>query len=122
MTDTLNVTQTSSQIPRTEIWGTLLDAVTATGAGTTQALESICKSFSCVITYATAAPTAATVKLQGSNDGTNFVDLGSTTDVSATTVGFAVADKPFGIIRGNLTAYTAGSCTGVTLKVVGINT
>lgn len=96
---------------------TLLDAVTTTGAGTSQSLSSLMNNFSVVVTFATAAPTASTVKLQGSHDDTSWVDLGNTTDVTATTAGFAVANMPFSYVRGNLTAYTAGSCTGVTVTV-----
>lgn len=107
----------------------LLDAVTGTGAGDTKTAtdlappgmshNGVLHRFAVVATYATAAPTAATIKLQGSVDNTNWVDLGNTTDVSATTVGFAVVNMPFPHLRGNLTAYTAGSCTGVTVKCVG---
>ena len=107
----------------------LLDGVTSTGGGSAATPADIIAGlgsrtatpvrFSVVVVYATAAPTAATVKLQGSIDETSWVDLGNTTDVSATVVGFSVANKPFPFVRGNLTAYTAGSCTGVTFKCVG---
>lgn len=100
---------------------TLLDAVTATGAGTAYSLGGLMSNFSIVIVYATAAADVATVKLQGSHDDTNWVDMGNSVDVSATTVGFAVANKPFQYVRGNLSAYTAGSCTGVTMIVSGKN-
>jgi hypothetical protein len=100
---------------------TLLDGVTSTGAGSAvrsgETLLLPANNYAVVVTYATAAPTAATVVLEGSIDGTNFVSMGSTTDVSAAVVGFSVADKPYPYIRGNLSAYTAGSCTGVTVKV-----
>ena len=89
--------------------------MTSTGAGTSQFIKDA-NNVGVVVTYAGAAPTAATVKLQGSLDNGVWVDLGNTTDVSATTVGFATANQPFSYIRGNLTAYTAGSCTGVTVK------
>lgn len=94
---------------------TLLDGVTSTGAGSVHNMKN--NHYSCVISYATAAPTSLTIKLQGSLDDSKWVDLGSSNDKSATVVGFAVAWKPFDYIRGNLTAYTAGSCTGVTLKI-----
>lgn len=108
----------------------LLSAVTGTGAGDAKTAtdvappglshKGVLNSFSVVVVYATAAPTAATVKLQGSHDNTSWVDMGNTTDVSATTVGFAVANMPFSHVRGNLTAYTAGSCTGVTVTCEGV--
>ena len=100
---------------------TLLDGVTTTGAGnvitTTRDNLGAFSNYVVTVVYETAAPTAATVKLQGSVDGTNFIDMGSTSDVSATTVGFGIANMPFTYIRGNLTAYTAGSCDGVTVEV-----
>jgi hypothetical protein len=95
---------------------TSLNAVTTTGAGSSNEAKS--SRFTCVIVYATAAPTLATVKLQGSLDNTSWVDLGSTTDVSATTVGFSVDGKYAMYVRGNLSSYTAGSCTGVTMKTL----
>ncbi len=108
---------------------TLLDAVTTTGAGDSRAGSEVAppgmshngvlNNFSVVVVYATAAPTAATIVLQGSHDGTSWVDLGNTADVSATTVGFAATNYPFPSVRGNLTAYTAGSCTGITVTCVG---
>ncbi len=109
---------------------TLLDAVTGTGAGSAFTANSLTppglthkgllNNFSVVITFATATPTAATVILQGSLDNSSWVDLGQTTDVSADDVGFSVANKPFLHLRGNLSVYTAGSCTGVTVKCVGV--
>lgn len=105
---------------------TLLDAVTGTGAGDDKTVndsltsagathQGILRNFSVAVTYATAAPDAATIKLQGTHDGISYVDLGNTIDISGTVVGFAVANKPFSRIRGNLSVYTAGSCTGVTV-------
>ena len=96
---------------------TALSGVVATGAGDPIGTGNEAKSFGVVVDYATAAPTAATVKLQGRIEGSGWVDLGQTTDVSATTVGFAVADKPYPEIRANLTAVTINTCTGITVKV-----
>jgi hypothetical protein len=73
------------------------------------------KNHAIMVVYATAAPTSATIKFQGSNDGTNFVDMGETSDVSATTVGFACESMPFTYVRGNLTAVSIGSCSGITM-------
>ena len=109
---------------------TLLDAVTSTGAGATKtggdvapagsAHFGVCRTFSIMITYATAAPTAATVLLQGSHDGVSWVTLGTSTDVSTTVVKLTVVDEPFSHVRGNLSVYTAGSCTGVTATCIGV--
>ena len=95
----------------------LLDDGDASGAGANIFyIPKISANFAVTVVYETAAPTAATSVLQGSIDGTTWVDMGNTTDVSATTVGFAVTDKPYAYIRGNLTVYTAGSCDGVTIR------
>ncbi len=109
---------------------TLLSAVTATGAGDAVGSGSIAPAgmshhgvlgtFSVSIEYTTAAPTATTVKLQGSNGGSIWHDMGSTTDVSATAVGFLVTNSPFDLVRGNVTAYTAGSNAGITMRVSGV--
>ena len=110
---------------------TLLDTVAATGAGSAVGSASIApagmshkgvlSNYSVSIAYTTAAPTAATIKLQGSNDGTTWHDMGNTTDVSATTVGFLVVNTPFDVVRGNVSAYTAGSNAGITMIVSGVN-
>ncbi len=110
---------------------TLLDGVEATGAGNSFAGSELAdilasggntlSNISVVIAYETNAPTAATVVLQGSLDGVSWVDIGDNgADVSADSVGFSVAHKPHNYFRGNMTAYTAGSCTGVTMKAVGV--
>ena len=106
---------TTSAYAKDGVVHTLLGGVVGTGAGTSQYVKGA-NNVSVTVAYAGAAPTAATVKLQGSLDNSVWVDMGSTTDVSATAVGFATASQPFPYIRGNMTAYTAGSCTGVTLK------
>ena len=108
---------------------TLLDGVTGTGAGESKSAgdiapagmshHGILKNFSIQVVYAGAAPTAATVDFEGSHDGTNWLNLGTTSDVSATTTGFNVANSPFAEVRGNLSAYTAGACTGVTVTCEG---
>ncbi len=109
---------------------TLLSAVTSTGSGESKTVKDITpdslvhrgivSNFSVVVVYATAAPTVATVKLEGSLDNINWVELGNTIDVSNIVVGFSIVNKPFLYIRGNLSAYTAGSCTGVTVTCVGV--
>ena len=100
----------------------LLDGVTATGAGTAFSPPMLCGNFSVVVAYETAAPTAATIALEGSIDGVTWVTgnpMGSTTDVSAQVVDFHVANKPYLFVRARLSAYTAGACTGVTVKCMG---
>ena len=83
---------------------------------TVPARSIICgaRTLSVQIVYTTAAPTAATTKLMGSNnDGSSWVELGSTSDVSATTVGFQVADKPYKSI-GFIGTSTPNTCTDIT--------
>ncbi len=49
----------------------------------------------------------------------SWIDLKTITDVSQRSVGLAVTDMPFPYVRSNLSAYTAGSCTGVTVRCAG---
>ncbi len=109
---------------------TLLDEVTSTGAGNAfsagdiapagSSHKGILSKIGVTVAYKTAAPTVATIVLQGSVDKITWVDLGDTSDVSATSVGFAVDGAAYSVYRGNLTVYTAGSNAGVTVKCSGI--
>lgn len=111
---------------------TLLDSVAANGAGRSvevgEVMAKLSRSrtaperFTVWVIYETAAPTSATIKLEGSPDGTNWATgdpLGATSDVSAATVDFHVANKPSSFLRANLSNYVAGSCTGVTVICLG---
>jgi hypothetical protein len=97
---------------------TLLSAVTTTGAGA--AADDVDKALRTYQAYGqtTAGSGAATIKVQGSNDNTNWVDLGTITlTLTTTTVsdGFA-SNAPWKYVRGNVTALS-GTGAAVTLMV-----
>lgn len=85
---------------RRRITHELLSGVVATGAGS---------KFSAPaerVTVQVEGITTATVKLEGSNDGTNWVELrASTADEAYTT------SDAFAWLRGNVTAWTSGTIT-----------
>lgn len=80
---------------------TILSAVTATGAGTGYPIDGV--PFSVVVT----GITTATVAIQGSVDGTNYVTIGS----ALTADGTGGATTPYKYVRANVTAYTSGTIT-----------
>lgn len=86
----------------------LLDAVTGTGAGTGFQAETAKRTFQATVT-GTGALTA-TVKIQVSNDGTNYIDLAtiSLSGTTSATDGFS-SDAPWRFVRGNVTALTGTS-------------
>lgn len=94
---------------------TLLNAATGTGAGTVQANGQHSKAFQ-VYGTTTAGSGSATVKVQGSLDGTNWVDLKSfsLTLGTAQTSDFYESIYPWAKVRGNVTAIS-GTGASVTL-------
>lgn len=78
---------------------TLLDGVSASGAGSTFEINANPKTFQ------TVKSGTATVAVQKSNDGTNWVDINS--DASGIDEYTGVAR----FYRGNVTAYTSGTIT-----------
>ena len=97
---------------------TLLSAVTSTGAGT--AIDDADLPLRTYQAYGqtTAGSGSATIKVQGSNDGTNFVDLGTITltlTTSTSTDGF-VSNANWRYVRGNVTALS-GTGAAVTLMM-----
>jgi hypothetical protein len=90
----------------------LLDAVTATGAGSTQNNAAVRKTYQASGTTSAAAG-AATIKVQGSNNGINWDDIGTITLTLATTTSsdsFASDDR-YAYIRGNVTAISGTDAT-----------
>jgi hypothetical protein len=79
---------------------TLLDAVSATGAGATATVFPLHKAFQVIISA------TATCELQASLDGTNWITLRSSTASEGYTV-----EAPWRRLRGNVTAYTSGTVT-----------
>src|SRR5574341_2342191 len=95
---------------------TLLSGVTtiSTGAAGGPALAGK-KTFQAVV--AGTGAVSATVKVQGSNDGDNWVDIATITLAGTTSAkdGFA-ADAPWAYYRGDVTAIS-GTGAAVTLNV-----
>jgi hypothetical protein len=103
------MTDVTSQIAR------LLAAVTATGAGSAFAVPAGTAKRTFQATVAGTGAVTATVLVEITNDGTNWLTLGTIT-LSGTTSdsdGFA-ADAPWAQVRGNVSA-VSGTGAAVTL-------
>jgi len=84
---------------------TLLSDKTATGAGDAYSVPNSKRTFQADGTTSSGAG-SATVKVQVSNDNSNWIDLGTITLTLATTSssdGFS-SDAPWRYVRGNVTA------------------
>ena len=95
----------------------LLSAVTATGAGSTYKKPATKCSFQAYGTT-TAGAGAATITVEVSNDGTNWLTMGTITLTLSTTAandGFT-SDSPWTNVRGNVTAIS-GTGASVTLTM-----
>ena len=66
----------------------------------------------------TGTPSAATLQLEGSLDGSNWYALSAAMDVSSSTM-FHVLDAPVAFIQGNLVSLTGGSSPTVTMTYLG---
>lgn len=97
---------------------TLLNAVTATGAGEALDLSSVVTNFTHMVTWGGTVPTNTVVRLEGSIDGVNWATLDSQT-VTATNSIYFVTGKPVRYIRGNYVSKSGGDgTTSVTHKVL----
>jgi len=99
----------------------LLDAATATGAGSTWVVRTIpVKHTVQAVMGGTVVATAVTVDLEGSLDNTNFFTLAShaftAAEITAEAAMFHVVDKPIKFTRANLTTLTGGTAPTVTVK------
>ena len=100
---------------------TLLNAATATGAGSTQKVSQIPSHHTVAATMGgTVVATAVTVDLEGSLDDTTWFQLArhafSAADISAEGAMFHVIDKPTKYVRANLITLTGGTDPTVTVK------
>lgn len=91
---------------------TLLDAATATGAGTAYWLGFLPSNHTWEVSY-TGTASAVDVKLQGSIDNSSWFDL-DTYDTASTPTMRHVVNKPVNYIRANLVTFTNG--TTMTVK------
>ena len=99
---------------------TLLNAATATGAGSTQKVSMIPSSHTVAATMGgTVVATAVTVDLEGSLDDSTWFTLASHAftagEITAEAAMFHVADKPVRYVRANLTTLTGGTDPTVTV-------
>ena len=99
---------------------TLLNAATATGAGSTQRVFAIPTAHTVVATMGgTVVATAVTVDLEGSLDDTTWFVLSSHAfdagEITASAAMFHVADKPVKYVRANLNTLTGGTDPTVTV-------
>ena len=103
----------------------LLTAATSTGAGPAKDFSKLIDKHSLQVTT-TGDPTAVTVTLEGSLDGTNFFTIGThafvAADITADGAMFFDADKPCLHVRANLTVLTAGTAPTVTAIYEGMQT
>ena len=100
---------------------TLLNAVTATGAGLPTTISNTSGVTFQASGTTTAGAGAATVVIQVSNDGLVWLTLGTITLTLGTTIagdGFA-ADAPWGMARANVTAIS-GTGASVSAYVSGV--
>ena len=100
---------------------TLLNAATATGAGSSQKVSQIPSQHTVAATMGgTVVATAVTVDLEGSIDDTTWFQLArhvfSAGEISAEAAMFHVIDKPVRYVRANLIALTGGTDPTVTVK------
>ena len=97
----------------------LLDAKTATGAGTGIYKDAPLSTFQATGTTTSGAG-AATINIEVSNDQTNWLTLGTislTLSTTSATDGF-VANSPWKFVRGNVTAISGtGASVSATMGV-----
>lgn len=117
------------EIPNERVKGgamvVLLNGVSANGFGSMVQVSSfipanVASNFSVMLEFLTGLPTAATIKLWGSFDGIARVELGNVSDVSLTYNGFSVAYKPYSYVQAELSGWSAGASSGVTVTCRGM--
>lgn len=98
---------------------TLLNAVTATGAGTAQSFTKIneltvnrvpVSKHMCTATWGGTTPTSIAFDVEGSEDGTNYGDLATVTMTASPTV-FHIEKQSVTYIRGNYNSKVGGDGT-----------
>jgi len=103
----------------------LLVAVTSTGAGPAKHFSKLIDKHILQVTT-TGNPTAVTITLEGSLDGTNFFTVAThafvAADITADGAMFFDVDKPLLHVRVNLTVLTNGTAPTVTAIYEGLQT
>jgi len=102
-----------------------LSAVTSTGASGAKEFRRLVDSHALQVTI-TGAPSAVTVTLEGSLDGTTFSTIGthamSAGELTATKAMYFDVDMPVLWVKANLTVLTGGSSPTVTVTYAGDST
>lgn len=99
---------------------TLLDAVTATGAGAGLSLEGIIARHTFTIVWSGTTPTNTVVALEGTIDGVTWASLATVTATGSGTMAHIV-DKPVMMVRANYVSKSGGDATtAVTVKYIGL--
>ena len=96
----------------------LLDAVTGVGAGNGRMTDKVFAHHGWQISV-TGAPSAVSVTLEGSLDGSTWVVLDTST-ITTSEIRF-VANKPVLFVRGNLGTLTGGTAPTVSVEYMGAN-
>lgn len=98
----------------------ILNAATATGAGSTFRVGIIPTKHTCAVTMGgTLVATAVTIDLEGSIDDTSWFTLANhaftAAEITATSAMFHVVDKPVKYVRANLQTLTGGTDPTITM-------
>ena len=103
----------------------LLSAVTSTGASLGKEFSRLIDKHALQVTI-TGGPSAVTVTLEGSLDGTTFCTIGthamSAGELTATKAIYFDADSPVLHVKANLTVLTGGTSPTVTVTYEGDST
>ena len=103
----------------------LLNAVTSTGASLSKEFSRLVNQHVLQATI-TGGPSAVTVTLEGSIDGTTFITIGTHAftagELTATKAMFFDIDKPLLFVKANLTVLTGGTAPTVTVTYEGDST
>ena len=102
--------------------GVLLNAVAVTGVGTREIEFSVPRKEHTVQVVVTGGPSAVTIDLEGSLNGTEWFQLANYVftagDISAGQAMFHVTNKPVMDVRANLVTLTGGASPTVTARSV----
>ena len=102
---------------------TLLDAVTSTGTGDSFSAGFFTGKLTCFLSTGGTAPISINVNVQGSIDGSTFVDMLNTdhtyTLATANTAAFSIINTPARYFKGKYVSKSGGDATtSVTMKCI----
>jgi hypothetical protein len=113
-----------------EVRKRLLDAVSATGAGSAAGFVNVSFTHTVQVSFTASGGSisALTVDLEGTTDGVNWQSLVNTTgghvftaaEITATDAQFFVVNRPVRDVRANITTLTDSGTGTVTVEYLGI--